>query len=226
MPGGQKMFMYLPACFTEATYLVNLSVVRPHRVFGITSAAKNHFGSVFDVDSAKFMPNKLHVFALWDYPTPNKMGDPHCNPVLLGHKTINSKTFLYLADGLYTGYNQGSAIKRWSTIENKWFSSLLMSQDPVALESVVFDFISSEPNLTNGNPSFNGNQDNALHECALANNPPSGTRYDPENDGTILQSLGVHEHWNNNTEKKYSRNLSKGGVGIELVSLKSDNNKN
>ena len=111
-------------------------------------------------------------------------------------------------------------------MENKWFSSLLMSQDPVALESVVFDFISSEPNLTNGNPSFNGNQDNALHESALANNPPSGTRYDPENDGTILQSLGVHEHWNNNTEKKYSRNLSKGGVGIELISLKSDNNKN
>jgi len=220
MPGGQHMFMYLPMCFTEATYLVNLSVVRPHRVFGITSAAKNHFGSVFDVDSAKFVPSKLHAFALWDYPTPNKMGDPHCNPVLLGHKTINNKTFLYLADGLYTGYNQGSAIKRWSTMDNKWFSSLLMSQDPVALESVVFDFMSSEPNLTNGNPSFNGNQDNALHESALANNPSSGTRYDPENDGTALQSLGVHEHWNNNTEKKYSRNLGKGGLGIELVFFK------
>jgi hypothetical protein len=219
MPGGEKMFMYLPQSFSEATYLINLSVVRPHRVFGITSAGKNLFGCVFDPDSAKFIPTRLHAFALWDYPTPNKMGDPHSNPVLLGHKTIISKTFLYLSDGLYTGYNQGSAVKRWSTMENKWFSSILMSQDPVALESVVFDFISSEPNLTNGNPSFNGNQENTLHESALANDPPSRTKYDPENDGNLLQSLGVHEHWNNNKEKKYSGNLRHGGGGIELITL-------
>jgi len=225
MPGGKTSFMLLPQCFTDATYLINLSVVRPHRVFGITSAAKNLFGAVFDVDSAKFMPNKLHAFALWDYPTPNKMGEAHCHPVLLGHETTNSKTFLYLSDGLYTGYNQTSAIKRWSTMDNKWFSSILMSQDPIALESVVLDFISSEPNLTNGNPSFNGNQENALHECALADNPPSGARYDPENDGTGLKSLGVHEHWNNSTDKKYSRNLGS-GKGIELVAIKGNNAKN
>jgi hypothetical protein len=219
MPGGKTDFMCLPMCYTEATYLVNLSVVRPHRVFGITSAAKNNYGSVFDVDSAKFMPNKLHVYAIWDYPTPNKMGDSHSSPVLLGHKTMSSKTLFYCADGLYTAYNQSGAVKRWSTMDNKWFSSLLMSLDPVALESVVFDFISSEPNLTNGNPSFNGNQENGLHESALANNPPSGAKYDPENDGTGIQSLGVHEHWNNNLERKYSRNLGT-GEGIELISLK------
>ena len=221
MPGGKADFMCLPMCYTEATYLVNLSVVRPHRVFGITSAAKNNYGSVFDVDSAKFMPNKLHVYAIWDYPTPNKMGDSHSSPVLLGHKTMNSKTLLYCSDGLYTAYNQSAAVKRWSTMDNKWFSSLLMSLDPVALESVVFDFISSEPNLTNGNPSFNGNQENGLHESALANIPPSGAKYDPENDGTGLQSLGVHEHWNNNIDRKYSRNLGT-GEGIELISLKGE----
>jgi parallel beta-helix repeat protein len=56
-----------------------------------------------------------------------------------------------------------------------------------------------------------------LHEAALADNPPSGTVYDPENDGTRLASLGVHEHWNNPVDKKYSRNLGT-GEGIELVS--------
>ena len=30
--------------------------------------------------------------------------------------------------------------------------------------------------------------------------------------------MGVHEHWNNATDKKYSRNLGK-GEGIELVSI-------
>ena len=42
--------------------------------------------------------------------------------------------------------------------------------------------------------------------------------YDPENDGIHLESLGVHEHWNNSTAKKYSRNLGTGN-GIELISV-------
>ena len=49
-------------------------------------------------------------------------------------------------------------------------------------------------------------------------NPPFGTVYDPERDGTRLTSLGTSEHWNNATDKKYSRNL-KTGKGIELVCL-------
>ncbi|MDO9340980.1 MAG: hypothetical protein Q7T72_10725, partial [Bacteroidales bacterium] len=55
-----------------------------------------------------------------------------------------------------------------------------------------------------------------LIEAALANNPPSQTFYDPERDGSRLNSLGVMEHWNNADEKKYSRNLGK-NYGIELV---------
>ncbi len=31
-----------------------------------------------------------------------------------------------------------------------------------------------------------------------------------------MESLGVHEHWNNATDKQYSRNLGK-RQGIELV---------
>jgi hypothetical protein len=51
---------------------------------------------------------------------------------------------------------------------------------------------------------------------ALADNPPSGTFYDPEHDGIRLASLGVHEHWNDAVEKEYSRNLGI-GQGIEPV---------
>lgn len=219
MPDGKKLRMCLPKSFTEASYIINYAVVRPHRVFGITSAAKNHMGSVWSFEKKVFNPSILHAFATWDYPTPNKLKDSHCSPVLLGHDITNKKTVLYMADGLYTALNQSGSVKLMSSFNNDWFSSLLMSQDPVALESVVFDFISNEPNLVSVNPSFNGNQDNQFQECALANNPPSGTKYDPENDGTGLQSLGVHEHWNNSVEKKYSRNMGK-GKGIELVSIK------
>ncbi len=43
-----------------------------------------------------------------------------------------------------------------------------------------------------------------------------GTKYDPERDGTPLQSLGVFERWNNASDKQYGRNLGRGD-GIELV---------
>ncbi|MBM3335229.1 hypothetical protein FJY63_11260 [Candidatus Sumerlaeota bacterium] len=74
----------------------------------------------------------------------------------------------------------------------------------------------NEPNLTTGNPGFTPHVCNYLHEAARADKPPSGAVYDPEKSGKQLQSLGVHEHWNNAADKKYSRNLGTGN-GIELV---------
>jgi len=57
-----------------------------------------------------------------------------------------------------------------------------------------------------------------LHQAADPANWAKGIVYDPEHDGTALTSLGVHEHWNNATDKQYSRNL-KTGNGIELVKI-------
>jgi len=94
-----------------------------------------------------------------------------------------------------------------------WPSSLFVSQDPVAIDSVCCDFLSTE---WNDYPHYDG-ADDYLHEAALADNPPSGTFYDPNNDGIGLDSLGAHEHWNNPVDKQYSRNLVI-GEGIELTS--------
>ena len=90
---------------------------------------------------------------------------------------------------------------------------MFASQDPIAIDSVVLDFLRTEGNIKEGTV------DNYLHEGALADDPPSATVYDPEGDGTRLKSLGVHEHWNNAQEKKYSRNLGT-GEGIELVAAR------
>jgi hypothetical protein len=132
---------------------------------------------------------------------------------IYGSKHINGKTVLTLLDGLYSGDRWNSQPHKWAMapFNNKWPSSFFASQDPVALESVGLDFLRAEMPLIK-------NADRHLHEAALANNPPSGTVYKP--DGTRLASLGVHEHWNNSTDKKYSRNLGTGN-GIELVTLAS-----
>jgi hypothetical protein len=105
----------------------------------------------------------------------------------------------------------------------RWPSSLFASQDPVAIDSVCYDFLLTEwpAVVNNGGEATNalqGGAEDYLHEAALANNPPSGTFYDPGKTGTRLPSLGVHEHWNNATNKQYSGNLGT-GPGIELVAL-------
>jgi hypothetical protein len=64
-----------------------------------------------------------------------------------------------------------------------------------------------------------------LVEGALAHDPPSGTFYDPGHPGNVSRasSLGVHEHWNNPIEKKYSRNLDPDATeGIELILVDED----
>ena len=83
-------------------------------------------------------------------------------------------------------------------------------------DSMGLDFLRNEQVLNPKVVDVTGNPDNYLHEAALADKPPSGTKYDPEQDGTALKGLGVHEHWNNPKDRKYSRNL-KTGNGIELL---------
>lgn len=46
---------------------------------------------------------------------------------------------------------------------------------------------------------------------------PSGTAY-TDSRGHTVSNLGVHEHWNNSTQRQYSRNLGK-SEGIELICI-------
>lgn len=205
---------YPPVCYTEAAYLINLGLLRSHTLFGVTLSAKNHFGSVYNGSS--WSPSPLHGSGT-TYNPPNEMGNPHCHPVLIGHEHLGGKTILYILDGLYTAVHQGSkVIVKWQTLNNDWCSSLLVSQDPTALDSVALDFLRNEPNMQTS--ALNQHVCNYLHEAALAYNPPSGAIYDPEDDGLPLQSLGTHEHWNNATDRQYSRNMGIGD-GIELVKI-------
>jgi len=121
----------LPKCVVEATYLVNLTLLKGHPTTGASLTAKNHYGTVVGLD-----------FIRAEFPF-----------------------------GRFTDFQ------------------------PVK------------------------NADNYLHESALADHAPSGVRYAP--DGELLKSLGVHEHWNNDSDRQYSRNLG-GKEGIELVKLTAE----
>ena len=134
---------------------------------------------------------------------------------LNGHAGIGGKTVLYMIDGTFGGKNWNSAPSTWTLapFNGDWPSSLFVSMDQVAIDSVAFDFVKEQwPDQA----VMNEGVEDYLHEMALANSPTSGTFYDPERDGTRLASQGVHEHWNNATNKQYTRNLGTGS-GIELM---------
>jgi len=199
---------YLPRCVTGAKYLINMALLRPHTLYGVTLCAKNHFGSVYFPSRNTFTPEPLHNYG----GRSQGMDNYNCLVNLNGHRQLSGKTLLYFIDGLYPAVHQSGNVIKWVSFGDDWFSGMFASQDPVAIDSVALDFLRNEPRCT----EVTGNPENYLHEAAQADNPPSGTFYDPEGDGTRLASLGVHEHWNNAVEKKYSRNLGTGD-GIELV---------
>jgi len=202
---------YLPQCVTQAKYIINMAQLRPHQLFGVTLCAKNHFGSVrfpSTMTQQGWTALPLHNYGLRG----NPMGSYNCLVELNGHRHLARKTLLYFMDGLYPAAHQHGNVMKFTSFGDDWFSSMLASQDPVAIDSVGLDFLRNEPRCT----EVTGYPDNYLHEMALAENPPSGTFYDPERDGIYLDSLGVHEHWNNPVDRQYSRNLGIGD-GIELV---------
>ena len=198
---------YLPLCVTEAKYHVNVALARAHGLMGVTQTAKNLFGSVY-FEGRGFTPEPLHDFASRDLP----MGSYNCLVDLIAHKHLGGKTLLYLVDFLYVALSQNVRVVRYQSFGDHWCSSLFASQDPVAIDSVGLDFIRNEPRAD----ECRGKPENYLHEAALAEKPPSGTAYGHGQDHAPVTSLGVHEHWNNPTDKQYSRNLGK-REGIELV---------
>ena len=217
---------YFPTCVTQADYMINVAGLKGHTLAGMTVCAKNHLGTFF---TASGEPGARDIHASIAV----KLGRGGRGPTVVqgmgsynglvdlnGHEQTGGKTLLYLIDGLYATkhneYRLDPSCKWESAPFNKnWTASLLASQDGVAIDSVALDFLRNEPTLAT---IVTGAVDNYLHEMALANQPPSKTVYDPEKDGKPLASLGVHEHWNNAADKKYSRNLGS-GPGIELVAL-------
>ncbi|MEM0466260.1 MAG: DUF362 domain-containing protein [Candidatus Thermoplasmatota archaeon] len=192
----------LPTVVTEAKYLINMPLLKRHPINqGVTLAGKNFFGCWIE-PVADVHPYHTAAF------TP---GHPTPQTDLFASNQLGGKTLLYIGDGLYATKNDHRTIEKFMMypFNNDWTNSLFFSQDPVALDSVMFDFLYAE-----GTNPVEGSQ-NYLHQSAV---PPPNV-YDPEGDGVFLnQSLGVHEHWNTtvdifSTERYVGPDLN----GIEFI---------
>jgi hypothetical protein len=146
---------------------------------GVTLSGKNFFGTWMEPVSA------VHDYHFLSF----TLGNPAPQTDLFAHEHIGGKVVLYIGDGIFATPWDHAVIGKFQMypFNNDWTNSLFFSQDPVAIDSVMYDFLHAE-----GTNPCEGSQ-NYLHQSAI----PNEDTYDPENDGTYLSdSLGVHEHWN------------------------------
>jgi uncharacterized protein (DUF362 family) len=204
-----KLATGLASCAVEADYMINMALLKGHVGQGVTLCAKNYYG-VTSIDN-NWRKNAHNNFS------PDRQGNPQYMTFVdfIAHRDLGDKTMLFLIDGIYgSKLVNGAPGPKWKMepFNGSWGCSLLASQDPVAIDAVGLDFLRCEwpdaPDM-----AFS---DQYLIEAAMADNPPSKTKYDPQRNNAGISSLGVFEHWNNAKEKKYSRNLGK-NTGIELV---------
>jgi hypothetical protein len=206
----------------NADYMINIAALKAHGCAGISICAKNHFGSIT-------RPNAYHLHA-------SHVSRGNDRPVrvdykmyrvfvdLMGSKYLGRNTMLFVVDALWSGPEAVASPIKWTTapFNNDWPNSLLVSLDPVAIESVGFDFLRYEASVGSAEwhnrPNFAQGVDDYLHQAASSEYWPEGIVYDPDNSGKPIPSLGVHEHWNNPIDRQYSRNLGKPD-GIELVKI-------
>jgi hypothetical protein len=218
---GDKLYTVIE----QADYIIYVAALKVHERAGMTLIGKCNFGS-------QARQNALHQHMGLVNPdgfTPggNKnsrfgYGQYRILVDLLGHEKLGGNAMLFVMDGLWGGPGANLRPVKFeiAPFNNDWPSSIFMSQDPVALESVCYDILKAEFTSDKHDetyPQMEGVDDH-LHQAADSIRWPSGIRYDPERDGTLLGSLGVHEHWNNPIDQKYSRDLGSGS-GIELAKI-------
>lgn len=210
--GSDKIYTVLE----EAEYLINIPGMKGHNLAGITLCAKNHFGTQSRRSASHMHPGLNNS---------TRLGYGHYRVLvdIMGNKYTGDKNLFYILDALWSGTNwNGLPVKfLMPPFNNHWSSSMLLSLDPVAIESVAFDFLRTEftnPEHTVPYISEPG-VDDYLHQAADSKNWPEGIVYKPNGDDIPMPgSLGVHEHWNNPVDKLYSRNLAT-AEGIELVKI-------
>lgn len=215
----------LPQQYLDATYVINIPCLKTHNEGGITLIAKNHQGSFLERGDD---PRGQYAIKMHPYLPANSSGTRKYRHTVdyMGHQQTGGKGLIYIIDGIWGGESWEGWIKKFKSapFNNDYPNSIFVGQDPVALESVCFDVLFQEyaedPSKQNYPIRFKAEIADYLSQCASKDYWPDGLTYDPEGDGTPIESLGVFEHWNNANDRLYSRNLGT-GEGIELKYLKN-----
>lgn len=208
--------------YEDAEYLLNIPILKGHRRAGTTMFAKNHFGSHTRADASHLHNGLVAPMEMENGITRGGYGLYRVQVDFMAHSLLGKKNLFYLMDALWSTVHELAVPLKWQMppFNNDYMSSIFASFDPVAIESVGYDFLRAEFTAERGAGTYvqMSGVDDYLHQAADSANWPDGIVYDPDSSGNLFASLGVHEHWNNPIDKQYSRNLG-GSEGIELLKI-------
>jgi hypothetical protein len=119
----------------NCSYLINMPILKPHRIAGITLAFKNHFG---DITSPWSLHNYIRLTDPLYRSDYSLLVDIFRNPHIAG------KTILVLGDGLVASKQYDGPPSVWSTFGNQTPNSLFFATDPVAGDCVMADLLTAE----------------------------------------------------------------------------------
>jgi hypothetical protein len=138
-----------PICNTlvNATYLINVPIMKKHGMAGVTLGFKNHFGSFDGCD-------QVH----WSI----ELGDPGYLSSYSGlvdiyqNRHFKEKTVLTIGDALYGARvdNYMEVPSPWPTFGDLSPNSLFFSRDPVAIDCVMYDFLDAEGGVPAGSDDY------------------------------------------------------------------------
>jgi uncharacterized protein (DUF362 family) len=147
VPVGKPAISDRPLCnvLVEADYLINMPIMKKHSGAGVTLGFKNHFGSLEHCDYVHWS-----VGAIGNYtPSYNGLVDIYNN------EHIRDKTILTVGDALYGGRTNNYEVPSpWSSFGNQSPNSLFFSVDPVAIDSVMVDFLEAEGGVWDGSDDY------------------------------------------------------------------------
>lgn len=156
----------------EAKYLINIPIFKRHGGAGITLSFKNHLGSLDFASS-----NPMHSYIYLNRGDYNSASNPIVD--INNNPHIKNKTVLIIGDALYGAWpDNNEPPSKWSSFNNDSPNMLFFSVDPVAVDSVMYDYLVREG-------SFDSRAEDILILAAEA-------------------GMGIHERWNNNNDRKYT----------------------
>lgn len=178
------------ACFYNARYIVNMPLLKGHEGQAITFGSKNFYG----INGLK---------PIW-FENDGKHPGLSALTNYMTNENFGGKTVLWVMDAMYPTRDVGGVPdKKWAEapFNGRPASSFIMSLDGVAEESVSLDFFYQHYSDEISNNGGMNNAEAYMIAAAQAN-------------------VGVHEHWNNNIDRKYTKNINPQAIsGIELVNV-------
>ena len=125
----------------NASYLINMPIIKEHGIAGVTLGFKNHYGSINYVIGQGI--DNLHEYIEPANPAYSAAYSPTVEINQNPH--IRNKTVLIVGDGLFGALINTNVIPtRWQSFGNAACNSLFFARDPVAMDCVMMDLLYAE----------------------------------------------------------------------------------